>query len=388
MNPQDGLFTVAERSGERTAYRLVGSIRNVLPSPRVRPQAPGLIAASSTRIVSLTVTEKGYCRLSDGMLDQARAIEPTSIYPVLLEGLRRRKQEKLGGLTLLSCDNLAGNGAQFAKLIADYCEHHDSDLGRWIAAECSFPSSMVDRIVPATTAADLVRVESDLKLRDTAAVITEPFSQWVIEDRFVAGRPAWDKVGAEMVADVAPYEAAKLRMLNGAHSALAYLGLRRGHAFVHQAIADHAIRPLVERLMREEALPTISAAPGQNLIAYADDLIARFANPALHHRLAQIAVDGSQKIPQRWLSTLADRQALGRASPAILAAIGAWLRHVRGDNGVVEDPRAAELQSAWERRGMEGIVDEVFGDRGLLVSAWRPDPRDREVLSAAIDPGI
>ena len=169
-------------------------------------------------------------------------------------------------------------------------------------------------------------------------------------------------------------------MLNGAHSALAYLGLERGHTFVHQAVADPALRPLIERLMRQEAAPTITPAPGQDLGAYADALLARFANPALHHRLIQIAMDGSQKIPQRWLATLADAQAAGRSCPAILTALGAWMRHVGGRNtatwGAVDDPRAAELAAAWAGYGADGIVAALFGPGGLMASAWVPTQQD------------
>lgn len=381
--PQDGLFTVAERSGEGTAYRLVGSIRTVLPSTGVQP-APALIAASTTRIVSLTITEKGYCRLPDGTLDQVQAAEPASIYPTLIEGLRRRRGAKLGGLSILSCDNLAGNGAQLAGLVGEYCERHDTDLGAWIAAECSFPSTMVDRIVPATTVLDLMQIERSLGLRDAGAVVTEPFSQWVIEDRFVAGRPAWEKVGAQLVQDVAPYETAKLRMLNGAHSALAYLGLARGHVYVHEAVADPAIRPLIEQLMRQEAAGSLTAADGQDLETYADSLLARFANSALHHQLSQIAMDGSQKIKQRWLETLAFHQGEGRQCPALLTALAAWLAHVRGDNGPVDDPMADVLAAAWQREGSAGIVDSLFGEGGLMASAWRPTLADRAFLTERI----
>ncbi len=191
-------------------------------------------------------------------------------------------------------------------------------------------------------------------------------------------------MGAQLVADVAPYETAKLRMLNGAHSALAYLGLQHGHSFVHEAVADPAIRPLVERLMREEAGPTIAASPGQNLAAYADALLVRFANPALQHRLIQIAMDGSQKLPQRWLETLAANQRAGRACPAILAGLAAWLRHLRGDNGPVDDPLAAPMQAAWAQAGAGGIVDALLGQHGLVPSPWRPDGSARSAIAAAL----
>jgi len=178
------------------------------------------------------------------------------------------------------------------------------------------------------------------------------------------------------VADVAPYEMAKLRMLNGAHSALAYLGLEAGYSYVHEAVGDPALRALAERLMREEAAPTVAAPEGMDLQGYASDLLERFANPALNHKLIQIAMDGSQKIPQRWLATLAANQRERRECPAILRAVAAWLRHVRGDNGArwgaVDDPRAAELAQAWAEHGEAGVMQAVFGPQGLLASEWVP----------------
>lgn len=225
---------------------------------------------------------------------------------------------------------------------------------------------MVDRIVPATTATDLDSAESMLRLRDEGAVITEPYSQWVIEDRFAGDRPRWDLAGAAFVDDVVPFETAKLRMLNGAHSALAYLGLARGHAFVHEAIADPAIGPLIGRLMRDEAAPTIRTSPGQDLNRYADLLLARFRNPALPHRLIQIAADGSQKIGARWLATLADNRAAGRSSPTILRAMAAWVLFVRGDRQAVDDPNAKAMAQTWARANPDGVVNELLGPSGMF----------------------
>jgi fructuronate reductase len=380
MNPQDGLFTVAARSGEGVDYRLIGSVQRVLVASQDPVAVIEAVAAEATRIISFTITEKGYCRASDGSLDLALA-DDSSVYRFLKDGLALRRERGLAGVTLLSCDNLAQNGQQLESLLSAYLAAHDPVLSEWVKARCSFPSSMVDRIVPATTADDLNAAQAALgTLQDAAHVVTEPFSQWVIEDRFVQGRPRWGAFGAELVADVAPYETAKLRMLNGAHSALAYLGLQRGYEFVHQAIGDETLRPLVDRLMRKEAAPTIDIAPGQDLMAYADNLLERFANPALNHRLAQIAMDGSQKIPQRWLETLAIQQQSGLQCPAILTAMGAWLCHVRGDNGVVDDPMAKQFAAAWNTAGAAGFADAVFGAGGLIVSGWRLDDDVRQAL--------
>ena len=283
--------------------------------------------------------------------------------------MRERMQSGTSGLTMLSCDNLSGNGEVLRRLMSEYLAAAAPETLAWFEAECACPNSMVDRIVPATTAADLDALEGRIGLRDEGAVFTERFSQWVIEDRFAAERPAWDKVGAQLVADVAPYETAKLRMLNGAHSALAYLGLERGHTFVHEAVGDPALRSLIERLMRVEAAGSFDAAPEQDLDAYADELLARFENAGLQHRLIQIAMDGSEKIPQRWLETLAAQRAKGGECPSILAGLAAWLRHARGDARPVDDPRAAQLAGLWRSEGRAGIAAAVFGPRGLLAPA-------------------
>lgn len=376
MNPQQGLYTVIERSADGAKARLVGSVREVLVAPSEPEAVIGALAAPATKIASMTITEKGYCRAAGGDLDLGLAGEG-SVYHFLAKALRRRYDAGLPGLTLLSCDNLADNGRQLERLMRQYLERHDPALLDWFAAECACPSTMVDRIVPATTADDRDTVADLLDgLRDEAAVMTEPFSQWVIEDRFAGPRPRWEEVGAELVADVAPYETAKLRMLNGAHSALAYLGLRRGHTYVHEAVGDAQLRPIIERLMREEAQTSLTPAPGQDLTAYADALLARFANPALQHKLIQIAMDGSEKIPQRWLATLAHHQREGRRCPAILAAIGAWLAHTRGDNGKVDDPMAARLGEMWVGNDAADVAGALFGPQGHFVAVWQADESD------------
>jgi fructuronate reductase len=367
MNPQDGLYCVIENSAAGAAPRLVGSVREVLAARRSRASLAINLIAPTTRIVSFTVTEKGYCRAPDGSLDIALAGEH-SFYPILADAFRERRAAGIAGLTLLSCDNLANNGGQLCRLLGEYLDRHDPALRAWFERECACPATMVDRIAPAATDADRAAVAKAIGLEDAAAVVTEPFSQWVIEDRFAGTRPAWEKVGAELVQDVTPYETAKLRMLNGAHSALAYLGLQRGHAFVHEAVADPEIRALVDRLMRQEAAASLSPAPGQDLAGYCDALLARFANPALQHRLAQIAIDGSQKIPQRWLETLVWHQARGTRCPSIEAAIAAWIAFLRSQHPV-DDPLADKLREA--AAGPDAMT-RLFGEGGLIASGWHP----------------
>ncbi len=367
LEPQDGLYTLGVRSAAGNAWRLIGAIKSVLVASHAPEAVITAIAAPNVHIVSFTVTEKGYLRRPDGMLDLAAADE-TSLYHYVGNALERRRAAGLPGITLLSCDNLANNGAVLRALMRQYLAARKPDLAAWFDAECTCPATMVDRIVPATTPADLAEAELALGIRDEGTVVTEPFSQWVIEDQFAGPRPQWAAVGAQFTADVAPYEAAKLRMLNGAHSALAYIGIGRGHDFVHQAIADPDIRPVIERLMRVEAAPTILPAPGQDLELYADDLLVRFANPALNHRLRQIAMDGSQKLPQRWLETLAWHQQRGSQCPSLRGAIDAYVRFLH-DATPIEDPLANELRVAAQSKD---AVARLFGPAGLMASDWRP----------------
>jgi fructuronate reductase len=367
LNPQGGLYTLTERSSEGAAMRLIGAVREVLTGASDHAPIVQRIAAPQCRIVSFTVTEKGYCRAANGELDFALA--EASFYPFLAKGLKQRRDAGLPGVTLLSCDNLADNGRQLERLVRDWLALREPDVAEWFEHECACPNSMIDRIVPATTPADIDALETRTGLRDEGAVFAEPFSQWVIEDRFAAARPSWERHGAQLVADVAPYETAKLRMLNGAHSALAYLGLERGHTFVHEAVADRELRALVERLMRVEAAGSFEAAPEQDLNAYSEDLLARFENAGLQHRLIQIAMDGSEKIPQRWLETISAQRANGAECPVIIAALAAWLRHVRGDARPVDDPRAGLLAGLWRSEGRAGIAQAVLGSGGVLSPA-------------------
>jgi fructuronate reductase len=383
LNPQEGLYTVAIRSGDATRHRLIGSVRQVLVASTEAEAVIAAIADPSTRIVSFTVTEKGYCRNDSGGLDLALA-DDHSFYPLLSEGLARRQQAGAGGVTLLSCDNLAANGQQLEALFRQYLEATAPGLLRWFHDHCTCPATMVDRIVPAATVDDLATQAVLLGTRDEGAVFTEPFTQWVIEDCFAGARPRWEAGGAQFTGNVEPWETAKLRMLNGAHSALAYLGLARGHEFVHEAIADPPLHDVVDSLMRAEAATSFTPAPGQDLERYAEDLLRRFANSALRHRLRQISMDGSQKIPQRWLATLTFHQAAGRACPAILTALAAWVRFVRGDQCPVDDPRAPELAQIWSSNEPAGVIDALFGPQGMFRSSWVAGRSDRAILAAEI----
>lgn len=383
IHPQDGMYTLVERSGAGSKARVIGAVADAIVASEERERLVATLTAPTTHIVSFTITEKGYCRAPDGSLDLSLA-DNRSVYAYLAEAFARRRDADLPGLTLLSCDNLAANGAQIDRLMTEYLSVHASDLVDWFKANCACPSTMVDRIVPATTDEDRREIEALIGMRDEAAVVTESFSQWVIEDSFAGPRPAWEQHGVQFALDVAPFETAKLRMLNGAHSALAYLGLQRGHEYVHQAIADPHLLALVNCLMRREAAPSLTPGPGQDLDAYVDALIDRFGNPALNHRLIQIATDGSQKIPQRWLETLAYHGRTGGKCPAIFEALAAWLTHVRGDGFAVDDPMRDELQQAWKAFGKEGIVNAFFGRGGIFSNYWIGEESELAWLSTLL----
>lgn len=362
LNPQDGLYTITERSAGGDATRAIGAVREVLVAEANRAAIVDRIASPDCHIVSFTVTEKGYCRAPDGSLD--RPLAAMGFYPILADALERRRATGLSGLTLLSCDNLSGNGKVLGRLMRQWLADNPTLLA-WFDATCTTPDSMVDRIVPATTAADIATLESRTGLRDEGAVFSEPFCQWVIEDDFAGPRPPWEDYGAQIVSDVTPYETAKLRMLNGAHSLLAYCGLAAGHSYVHEAIADPYLKSLADALMLEEAAPTIPVAAAQDLASYGAELVRRSANPALQHRLVQIAMDGSQKLPQRWLATLSERRARGLPSPAIEHGMTCWLQHL-AENRNVDDPLAASLVGAVSGCSPEEAWTRVFGRDGLV----------------------
>tara|TARA_B100000678_G_scaffold263575_1_gene246473 strand:+ start:605 stop:1978 length:1374 start_codon:yes stop_codon:yes gene_type:complete len=382
LNPQDGLYTLTVRSGDGSDTRVIGSVGEVLVAGLDRDAIVEKLAAPECHLVTFTVTEKGYCRAPDGSLDLALASE--GFYPMLCEALSRRREAGLPGLSLLSCDNLSGNGEQLGRLTREWIDAKAPSLRDWFAENCTTPDSMVDRIVPAPSSEDLDELEQRIGLRDEGAIFTEGFTQWVIEDDFAGPRPAWETQGVQIVGDVAPYETAKLRMLNGAHSLLAYAGLDRGHTYVHQAIADPQLRALAKRLMLEEAAPTIDAGEGQDLDDYAGQLVARFENPALNHRLDQIAMDGSQKIGQRWLEVLAAQQARGAVCEAILTGIAHWLHHVGGQVRAVDDPQAEALERACAEAAEADQVTAIFGPAGLVQSAWSPSGADIDFIVAQL----
>lgn len=385
LEPQDGLYTLCVRSGAGDSLRVIGSIRRFLVAPRDPGALVAAMADPAVRIVSLTVTEKGYCHdPASGALDEAHSdivadladpTRPRSVPGFLVEALRVRRAAGIAPFTVLCCDNLPANGETVARVTRRFAELRDPNLAAYVAREVAFPSTMVDRIAPATTDADRALVADSIGLTDAWPVMAEPFSQWVVEDNFPHGRPPFEDVGVQMVADVAPFEHMKLRLLNGSHSTLAYLGYLAGYETIADTMADPAFARLVERLQDEEMTPTLHLPPGADVEAYKRALRDRFRNPALRHRTWQIAMDGSQKLPQRLLAAARERLAAGQSITFIALGVAAWMRYVTGidETGAaidVRDPLAARLKALAEGAGGDPAqvalqllgVREVFGD--------------------------
>jgi fructuronate reductase len=394
---QDCLYTLAEKSGAGARHRVIGAVRDVVFAPDDPARLPALIADPRMRIVSLTITEKGYChdpasgRLNpthpDIVHDLAHPQAPVSAIGILAAGLRQRRR---GGapITLLSCDNLPHNGAMLRAIVLDFAARLDRDTAQWIERAVAFPGTMVDRIVPAATDALIAETTTALGLADAAPVQCEPFSQWVVEDRFAAGRPAWEETGAEMVADVAPFEEMKLRLLNGSHSILAYLGYLGGFDFIWQVMREPAYVALMRAMMREEVQPRLALNGRYDLAAYQDTLVERFANPALAHRCYQIAMDGSQKLPQRLLGTIRANLEAGLPIRRLALAVAAWMRYVAGTDErgrpiAVQDPLAGEFAARAAQAGGDPAamtdnllgVRAVFGDDLAAAAPFRDEVR-------------
>lgn len=400
LAPQDHLFTVAVRAAEGTEHRVIGAL---LDSVVAREKPAALVermADPAIRIVSLTVTEKGYChtpqtgdldeRHPDVVHDLNNSDAPRSAPGFIVAALARRRAQGLVPFTVLCCDNLAANGHTVQRIVTQFAALRSKDLGKWIADNAAFPSTMVDRIVPETTDADRDAVSSALGLRDAWPVMTEPFTQWVVEDRFTtAGRPDLAAAGVELVTDVKPFELMKLRLLNASHSALAYLGYLAGYETVADTMTDPNFARLAARVM-EEAAVTLTMPSGTDLAAYRASLLKRFANPALHHRTWQIAMDGSQKLPQRLLGAMQDRLARNLPIVTHALAVAGWMRYVaatdeQGRAIDVRDPLAAEFAALVREAGpvAERLapallgVEKVFGPLGT-------DPRLREAVTSAL----
>ena len=360
LAPQDNLYTSVTLGPNGADYRVIPSLTKVLVAPENPAAVVEIMAAQTTRIVSLTVTEKGYChepatgRLNLSHPDIAHDLTsdlPKSAVGFIVAALSKRRQSGTAPFTVMTCDNLPSNGHLLRKLVLEFATAKDPALAAWIETEVAFPSTMVDRITPATTPADVEALQKTKGYFDPACVQHEPFRQWVIEDNFPNGRPSWDKVGAQMVTSVEAHEHMKLRCLNGTHSTLAYLGYLGGYETIAETVSDPNYAKLCQILWQAEIIPTLDPPEGEDLPAYAEALLERYRNPSIRHRTWQIAMDGSQKLPQRILGTIRDARAACRNTPGLILAVAGWMRYVGGidENGApieVKDPLAADLRAA------------------------------------------
>lgn len=386
LAPQDHLYTMAIRDAHGERLQVIGALVDLL----VAPENPAAVLAAMVdprcHIVSLTVTEKGYCHdpasgnlnftHPDIVHDCADPLHPRSAIGFIVRALAARRAADNAAFTVLSCDNLPSNGATTRALVLAFAHAVDAGLAEWIGQHAAFPNAMVDRIVPKTTDEDRAQVTARLGVTDAWPVMTEAFTQWVIEDAFAGPRPAWENAGATMVTAAEPYEHAKLRMLNGGHSTLAYVGILLGHATVDQAMADPVLAGFVEQMLAEEIEPTLSRP---DLSAYRLELLERFRNASLKHQLHQIAMDGSQKLPQRLLGTIRARLAQDASCDRLCFAVAGWLHYLAGVGYVVSDPLAVPLQAAARVAGTGDAVAALLGIEAVFGTDL---PRDQRFVAA------
>lgn len=376
LQAQDGLYNVATGDGECISYRTIGSILSIDVAPENPDRIVELISNPNVHIISLTVTEKGYSiEPASGALDTSvpeiandlvSLKAPQSTLGFLAAGLKRRSKTGAGPVTVISCDNLPDNGSRLRKALYEFIDIAVPDLWPWVESNCRFPGTMVDRIVPATAARDIDDAASVIGLNDAGLVKAEPFTQWVIENDFAGPRPAWETAGALFVDSVEPYELAKIRLLNGPHSALGYLGYLGGHEYVHDVMRSQEYVSYVRHMMEQEISPSAPEPEGMRHADYIDDVLARFRNEALNHRTWQIAMDGSQKLPQRLLNTI--RQQLKKGGPiaALSLAVAAWIRYTQGSD---EDGGAIDVRDPLAE-AFADIAVQSQGDPDEVVSRY------------------
>lgn len=382
LEGQDFLYTVVERSASEQSARVIGSLVDYVYVPESREKAIERMAASETRIVSLTITEGGYfidegtgdflAGHPDIQYDLQHPTEPITSMGLIAEALRRRRERGLPPFTIMSCDNLQGNGHIVQKVLLELTGLGNPALQQWIAENVAFPNSMVDRITPVTAPADIAFVAERFRLDDAWPVVTEPFRQWVIEDTFCNGRPQWEKVGAQLVTDVAPYEIMKMRLLNGSHLAMAYLGALHGFTYVHEIMQDPLFVTFIQEFM-EEVTPVVPNIPGVSVAEYKASLIERFSNPTINDQVTRICSEGSAKIPKWLLPSISEL--LEQRGPVHLLSlvVASWILYLgrgldeRGRPLNIIDARCHELTALAKRAATDPrpmlAVQSIFGEK-------------------------
>ncbi len=395
--PQDGFYSVIETDVTGNTHSVMSVIENVLVAPEDPVAVLNVMGHTNTEIISLTITEKGYChdpasgnldiKNSDIQYDLEHLYSPKTAIGFLVSSLKTRYENNQQPFTVLCCDNLPSNGHTLSKIVVQFAQKIDQGLAHWISEKVPFPNTMVDRIVPATTEEDIAELIEEMGYQDLAMVKTERFSQWVIEDNFVASRPSWENVGVSLVADVEPFENAKLRLLNGAHSSLAYLGYLQGYDYVHQVMEDKDLADFLKNMMQTEIIPTIEPPQGMDLIKYSTELLQRFSNPALNHRTYQIAMDGSQKMPQRLLHTIENKLEQEASFDSLCFAVAGWLRYtmafdLKGGPIEVQDPLSKELLNIYQQNSSD--INKLVDNYLAFDKVFSTTLRDSDVFKSKL----
>lgn len=385
LDAQDRQYTLVEKApdGTRTA-RVIGSIVDYLFAPDDPEAVIERLAAPTTKIVSLTVTEGGYnispstgefdLHNSGVVADLSPDATPRTTFGFVVAALARRRERGVGPFTVMSCDNIQHNGEVARQAFATFARAKDAELADWVEAEVAFPSSMVDRITPVTTDADRAELADRFGIHDGWPVVSEPFFQWVLEDHFAAGRPPFDAAGVQLVPDVEPYERMKLRLLNASHQGIAYFGRLMGYTYAHEAVRNPTFARYLLNYMNSEAIPTLPSVPGIDLDDYTATLIERFSNGEVKDTVARLAADSSDRIPKWLVPVISDNLRSGRSVRISAAIVASWARYAEG-----VDEQGHEIT----------VVDRLAAERTTAALAQRADPlafvRDRDLFGDLAD---
>ena len=392
LRPQQNLYSLMSEDARGYQLQVLGAITETLVASRELERVLEAFANPAIQVVTLTITEKGYCLAADGhsldaqtpvvSADLARPSQPSSAVGILALGLKHRLEAGGAPLTLVSCDNLSANGRVLEGVLKDYLQLTFPGVLPWLDSSLAFPCSVVDRIVPAISEEKRQEQCQRLGLIDQGAVSTEPFTQWIIEDHFAAARPDWQRAGVQLVGDILPYEKMKLGLLNASHSAIAYLGLLAGLETVDQVMANERLGPYIQRLMSLELTQALEVPVDFDLDDYRDALLLRFSNPSLGHRCQQIAMDGTEKIRQRWLPILQQM----RLPEQLLKALGAWCHIILQTDVAIEDPRQSlllELRSSGD--SLDGRLDGALDNLGITPRTIPDYAGVKEILLQNLD---
>ena len=392
MKRQDNLYTLHLKGFKNSSFKIISSVKNTLFLGEDREHILNLMTSEMVKIISLTITEKGYCysqstsgldsRNPNIQYDLKNLNKSKSAIGLICYAMKRRKEFGFAGITIMSCDNLPSNGKILKKVVLDFAELIDIELKEWIESRCTFPSTMVDRIVPKMTDKSLTQINHEIGMDDFAGIICEDFAQFVIEDKFVGNkRPELSKVGVLFVKEIKYYENMKLRVLNGTHSALAYIGQLLKKETIFEAISDKKLEVFIVNMLKNEIIPSLERVDGVDFEEYAKSIINRYKNPNIIHKTIQISMDGSQKLPQRWLETLKYLINNGKNYDSLAICIASWIKFTSSKNLQnidieVNDPLADEFRKIWVQNSTnEDVVRAYFSIENIFESFFLNDEK-------------